>query len=115
MHSPSKNIVQMLPIYFKKSHSDMKELLDTGDMPLIEFKDGWLEFEIKDNTAFIYTSYFKNDKLSKKVWNAFIKETKKQGCNKIEMITYRNPKSWEKAYKFKHIQSKMILDLKGEK
>tara|TARA_E500000305_G_C4004927_1_gene229348 strand:+ start:207 stop:572 length:366 start_codon:yes stop_codon:yes gene_type:complete len=115
LYSPSKNIVQMLPNYFKKSHSDMKELLGTGDMPLIEFKDGWIEFEIKDGTAFIYTSFFKNNKLSKEVWDAFISETKKQGCNKIEMITHRNPEVWKKAYKFKHTQSIMTLDLKGVK
>ena len=115
MLNPSKNIIKMLPDYFKRSKSDMKELLGSGDMPLVEFEDGWLEFEIKDNVAFIYTSYFKDDKLSKKVWNAFIKETKKQGCNRVEMITQRNPKVWEKAYKFKLKESIMTLDLKGVK
>ena len=114
MINPSKNILKMLPDYFKKSNSDMKELLETGDMPLIEYKDGWLEFEVKDNTAFVYTAYSDNNKNVSKIWDIFIKEVKKQGCNKIEMITYRNPKIWEKLYKFKHIQSKMVLDLKGE-
>ena len=74
MLSPSKNILKMLPDYFKKSHSDIKELLEPGDMPLIEFKHGWIEFEIKDSTAFIYTSFFKKNKINKQVWDAFINE-----------------------------------------
>tara|TARA_X000001388_G_scaffold62303_2_gene48036 strand:+ start:55 stop:399 length:345 start_codon:yes stop_codon:yes gene_type:complete len=114
MLSPSKHIIKLLPDYFKKSKSDMKELLKSGDNPLIETKEGWIEFEILDNVAFVYTAYSTNHDSVDNIWDTFIKEVKKQGCNKIEMITHRNPKVWEKLYNFKLKESKMVLDLKGE-
>ena len=114
MINPSKNIIKMLPDYFKKSGADMKELLDTGDIPLLEYKHGWIEFEVLDNTLFVYTAYSKNNKEVKKIWDKLLKEAKNQGCNKVEMITERDTKAWQKIYKFKVRESKLTLDLKGD-
>tara|TARA_R100001244_G_C5093088_1_gene116880 strand:+ start:75 stop:419 length:345 start_codon:yes stop_codon:yes gene_type:complete len=112
MISPSKNIIKMLPDFFKKSGYEMKDILKTGDMPLIETNYGWMEFEIKDDVAFVYSAYTKNNN-TQSIWDTFMNEIKKQGCIKVEMITYRNPKVWEKLYKFKIKESRLTLDLKG--
>ena len=81
MLNPSKNIIKMLPDYFKKSGYNMKDILKTGDVPLIEFDYGWMEFEIKDDIAFIYSAYTKNDN-TKDIWKIFIEEVKKPKMSK---------------------------------
>tara|TARA_R110002051_G_scaffold292402_4_gene357186 strand:- start:12442 stop:12789 length:348 start_codon:yes stop_codon:yes gene_type:complete len=114
MLNPSKNIIKMLPDYFKKSDSNMKEILDTGDVPLLEYENGWIEFEVLDNMLFVYTAYSDGNKNTKKIWDSLLKEAKNQGCTKVEMITERNPKAWQKLYKFKVRKSRLTLDLKGD-
>ena len=109
MYNPSKNIVQMLPDYFEKSNSNMKDFLETGDVPLLEFKHGWIEYEVLDDTLYIYSAYFKEKETV--LWNLLLKEGKKQGCKKVEMITSRDPKAWKKLYNFKLKESKLTLDL----
>ena len=114
MLNPSKNIIKMLPDYFKKSGSNMKDMLDTGDIPLFECDNGWIEFEVLDNTLFVYTTYFNKKGVANKVMEVLLNEGKKQGCTKIEMITHRKPKAWQKLYNFKLKESKLTLDLKGD-
>ena len=113
MINPSKNILKMIPTYLKKSGSNMEELMRTGDVPILETEYGWMEFEIKGERAFVYSAYTENNN-TKEIWDLFIKEIKKQGCKKVEMITRISPDLWKKLYNFNIEKWHLTCNLEGD-
>ena len=104
--------------YLLKSKDKMIEFMDKSknsevlDVPGV----GWIEYEIYGKCFWVWTAYSKSPhSLTKLVWNKIIKIAKKNNCEKIQFVTSRNPKAFQRLFNVKTIQWKLELNLKEVK
>ena len=106
-----------LDTYLFKSGDTMHDFMDKNpDSKVCEYKDKyWIEYCIYDDIFWIHTAFSKmSRKETKEIWDSIVKMAQYEGFKKIQFITERNTKAWEKLFKVKPVEWKMELDLTKE-
>jgi len=102
--------------YLEKSKDDICDFMSKRNSKVLDVPGiGWIEYEIVDDIFWIWTAYSKAEhKLTKIVWDKIIEKAKKFNCDRIQFITNRNPKAFERLFDVKQIQWKLELKLSEE-
>jgi hypothetical protein len=102
---------KFLDDYLKKSKDKLYDFMHVpvgmGIMTVLEYEDiGWLEYVIKDNVFWIGSAYScKPHRDTKKIWNKVKKIALRNGCDRIQFSTKRNPKAFKRLFNAKVISS----------
>ena len=108
---------KFLDDYLKRSKDKIDDFLtgpeEEGVIKVLEYEDtGWLEYIIKDNILWVCSAYScKPHKETKKIWNLTKEIALKNGCDRIQFRTSRNPKAFERLFNTKTIQYKLEVIL----
>jgi len=121
----SKFMKYKLDIYLKKSGDSYDEFMenrtddDWVDNVRLYKKDNhaWIEYRVDqvdsngDKIFHIITAYNEKDAKVFKVWSDLQDLAKENGCKKIQFVTTRNPKAWQRRFGMYPIQYKMEIKL----
>ena len=116
-----RELTEQQSLYIKefliKSHDTIFDFMDksrnskTIDIPGV----GWIEYEIIDDVFWIWTAYSKAEhSVTKIIWNKLIEKAKQNDCDRIQFVTSRNPKAFERLFNVKPVQYKLEFRLEKE-
>ena len=104
--------------YLIKSGDTMEEFMDKNPKSVvvnIPHIKGWVEYYIKDDIFWVHTAFSNvSHKKTKQAWEALKKVAIDKKCSKIQFVTLRNPKAWERLFNVKPVEWLMELDLTKE-
>lgn len=96
--------------YCEKSLDTKEEFLEPNYKSFVREHEGfWCEYSIEDDIFWIETTYSEKDTIKR--WEEIIQLAKDYGCKKIQFITKRNAKIWERRFGFKPVQYKMEYNI----